>query len=118
MNILLATQLNDDIRSRYLLLELDSFRTQPEAPAVAAYCLLERLPLDEMLVMQQYLDLHGNLMSNYRKRNWNYVEQAIDHLKGKWNQQLDSFYQDLAARTKTYKDHEPEPSWDGIVDRF
>ena len=118
MNILLEPQITPEMRERYLLLELDSFRVTPGGEPIASYCLLDRLDLGEMLVMQQYLDLHGNLMPNYRQRNWNYVEQAIDHLRGRWNRQLDSFYDTVLQRIKDMQNSEPSMDWDGVIDRY
>lgn len=118
MNILLASNITDDIRHKYLLLELDSFRLAPGSDPIPAFCLLDQVPLNEMLVMQQYLDLHTNLMPNYRKRNWPYVEQAIEHLMGRWDNQLDSFYKDVLDRVQEFKQQAPDQNWDGIIDRF
>lgn len=118
MNILLETAITDEIRDRYLLLELDSFRLSPHSNPLPAYCMLEPLPLDQTLIMQQYLDLHQNLILNYRQRNWNYVEQAIEHLMGKWNHQLDSFYSDLLQRVIELKMQDLDDAWDGIIQRY
>lgn len=118
MNILLETAITDEIRDRYLLLELDSFRLSPDGDPLPAYCLLEPLPLDQTLIMQQYLDLHQNLILNYRRRNWNYVEQAIEHLMGQWNHQMDSFYSDLLKRVKALKMQDLDDTWDGIIQRY
>lgn len=118
MNILLESQVTTDMRSRYLLLELDSFRTSPDAEPMPAFCLVDKMPLAEMLVLEQYLDLHSRLMPNYRQRNWPYVEQAIEHLMGRWDRQLDSFYQDLLDRVQAHKHQAPDHDWDGVIDKF
>jgi hypothetical protein len=118
MNILLEPQITPEMRQRYLLLELDSFRVAPQGDPIASYCLLDRLDLSEMLVMQQYLDLHSNLMPNYRQRNWNLVNQAIDDLRGRWNCQLDSFYDTMAQRVKELQNDDPPQDWDGVIDRY
>jgi hypothetical protein len=118
MNILLGPQITDDIRDRFILLELDSFRTAPASDSVTAYCLIEQISIGEMLVMQQYLDLHRNLMPNYRQRNWNYVEQAIEHLMGRWDNQLDSFYSDMLIRVQALKSQDLDDTWDGVLDRY
>lgn len=117
MNVLLSTQITDEIRERYMLLELDSFRKSISDEPVTAYALIEQVSMTEMMVMGQYLDLHKNLMRNYRMRNWNYVEQAIGHLKGKWNQQLDSFYSILLDRVENLRVQRLEDSWDGVIDK-
>jgi len=117
MHIILETEITDEIKQKYILLELDSFRFTADSQPVTAYCLVEQLDLNELLVMQQYLDLHGNLMSQYRNRHWDYVEQAIQHLLGRWNNQLDSFYRDLLTRVHLLRDQTLDQSWDGVIDR-
>lgn len=117
MHIILQTEITNEIKQKYILLELDSFRFTADSEPVTAYCLVEQLDLNDMLVMQQYLDLHDNLMSHYRQQHWHYVEQAIEHLMGRWNNQLDSFYQDLLARVNHLRDQTLSKSWDGMIDR-
>jgi len=117
MNIVLETQVTSDIQNKYILLELDSFRFAQDLQPIKAYCLIEKLPLNEMIEIQQYIDLHHNLISNYRRRNWNYCEQAMEHLMGKWQQQLDTFYEDLLQRVQTHKVSGVADDWDGIIQR-
>lgn len=117
MNILLETQITPDMRDKYLLLELDTFRTGPGPDTVTAWCMIDPKDPDGMVTMDQFIDLHSNLMPNYRQRNWNYVEQAIEHLLGRWDGQLDSFYSDLQSRVTSLRESDPDQDWDGIIDR-
>jgi hypothetical protein len=34
---------------------------------------------------------------------------------GKWNGEVDSFYTEIDARVKAYKDQDPGPDWTGII---
>jgi hypothetical protein len=117
MNIILDTQITPEIREKYLLLELDTFRTSPESPTVTAWCLVDPSDPDDMTTMDQFKDLHDNLMPSFRKRHWEYVNQAIDHLHGRWDGQLDSFYDDLLARVQHLRHSDIDPDWDGTIDR-
>ena len=42
------------------------------------------------------------------------IEQALDHLKSKWGNQLDSFYDILSDRIGKYKDTDLS-NWDPVV---
>lgn len=117
MNIIIESDITPEIQEKYILLELDSFRVPDTDTPVAAYCVLEPLGLEEMATVEQFRDLHSNLMPNYRKRNWDYVEQAIEHLMGRWDGQLDSFYSTLLSRVDDLKDKTLDQSWDGAIDR-
>jgi hypothetical protein len=65
--------------------------------------------------LESFVELHNNLMAEYRKRNWNYVEQAIEHLQGRWKCELDSFYKEMLERVNKLKDIDLPENWNGIV---
>lgn len=117
MNIMLDSQITDELKQRYLLLELDSFWLPGHESPVAAFCVLDPLSPDQMIDSQQWIDLHGNLMHNYRAQNWNYVEQATEFLLGRWQGQLDTFYHDLNHRVQDLRQQTLDASWDGVIDR-
>lgn len=110
-----SKSITDDIRSKYILLELDQFYFPDTAQIDTAYCLVEHTPVTEMFSVDQYLDLHNNLIKNYRERNWKYCEDALEHLTGRWNKELDSFYQVINERVTYFKDNDPGDDWNGII---
>ena len=65
--------------------------------------------------MNHFHDLHTNLMVEYRKRNWKYCEDAMEHLQGKWNGDLDTFYTELSARIQRLKTESLPDHWSGTV---
>lgn len=116
MNIILGDQARAEVNEKYVVLTLDTMRLPNRQEPVTAYCVLEQLPLSEMFTVQQYQDLHENLMRNYRLQNWNFCIQALEHLRGKWRQELDSFYDDLESRVRTYMVSSLPKDWDGVRD--
>jgi hypothetical protein len=118
MNIILGRPSEPEITEKYILLELDSFRLTEGGEQVPSFCVLENFAVNEMLQMQQYIDLHANLMNEYRKQNWSFCEQAIEHLMGRWQNQLDSFYTTLLERVNQLRDRQLDESWDGAINRF
>ena len=70
-----------------------------------------------MAQLDQWQDLHENLLAEYHGRNWRYCEDAIEHLMGRWNGVLDSFYNEISGRISQYKVQDPGKDWDGIIDR-
>jgi hypothetical protein len=107
----------DEVREKYTLLELDTFYFADADKTSIAYCLVENTPITEMFSMEQYLELHKNLMKNYRLKNWKYCEDALEHLTGKWNKELDTFYNEISRRVSEYKDINLAADWDGTVRR-
>ena len=116
MNIIFGTNEAEQLREKYIVLELDTIAIQNREPIVA-YCIIENMPLDNLSKAEPYIKLHSDLMVNYRKKDWNYCEQAIEHLRGFWGDDTDTFYDSLLVRIKEYQQNEPDDSWTGIVAR-
>lgn len=117
MNILLGDDKLADYKERYILLALDKFKIAGHDEPVQSYCLVETIPVEELALTASWKELHENLITNYGKRNWDYCEQAIEHLMDKWNGELNSFYLDLDGRIKSYKKQEPGPDWTPVINR-
>lgn len=117
MNIILGEDRIADVSEKYIVLPLDSFLVAGHPDPVRSYCVLADLSIADLMQIESLRDLHQNLIKNYGLRNWNYCEQAMEHLLGKWNGQLDSFYRDLADRVQIYKQEDPGPEWTPAIQR-
>lgn len=114
MNIIFGTDEAEKLHDKYIVLELDTVTIRSSNP-ITAYCIVENLPLEEFSKVDVFKKLHTDLMENYRKRNWDFCIQAIDHLLGFWGKQVDSFYEILKNRILGYKENEPDDNWTGII---
>jgi len=115
MNIIFGDNVAELAREKYTVLELDTFLIQDRDQIATAYAVVEKIPLQEMATLDRYQDLHHNLVKEYRKRNWEYCEDAIKHLQGRWNTELDTFYSDLYDRVQGLKSQSLDDSWTGFV---
>ena len=114
MKIILATQ--EDIKpvqERYLVLELDTFRIKGNE--IPSWCIIDAgdIGLSEMTELAHFKEQHENLIRNYKKGDLNFVEQMLEHLKGKFGGNVDSFYTELYARTQQPK---TDP-WDPVIEK-
>lgn len=114
MNIIFGINEVNQLRGKYIVLELDTVTIKSSNP-ITAYCVIENLPLDELSRVDNLKKIHEELMENYRKRNWNFCIQAIDKLTGFWGTQIDSFYEILRNRITGYIESEPDESWTGVI---
>lgn len=114
MNIILGEEQAQALADRYTILSLDTFLIKGQI--VRSFCVVENLPITEMPTLDICRELHENLMTNYALRNWNYCEQAIDYLMGRWNRELDTFYLDLARRIQDCKQR-PQDDWTPVITR-
>ena len=115
MNIIFGDNVAELAREKYTVLELDTFLVNGQT--ATAYAIVEKIPLLEMTTLSHYQDLHENLMREYQKRNWNYCEDAIGHLQGRWGTDLDSFYSELYQRIQNLKTQSLSDDWTGAIPR-
>ena len=114
MNIIFGDSVNT-IPDQYTVLELDTFCTVNSDNTVTAYCIVEKMALNEFATMESYKKIHADLIDAYRNQHWNYCEQAIDGLIGKWSGELDTFYIDLLNRVKQHKENGVSLDWSAVI---
>jgi len=107
-----------EIPNSFTVLELDTFRMVKENRTDTAYCVVEKIPLTEFAMLDAYKKIHADLVQYYRQRQWEYCENAIEGLMGRWNGELDTFYSDLLRRVIGYRENEPPADWDGTLLRI
>ena len=117
MNIILGRENIEQAQEKYTVLELDTLIINGAADPVTAYCLIEQVPIDQIAGIDRFRELHNNLMKNYRLRNWKFCEDAIEHLRGQWGGELDSFYTEMNQRISHLKKEVLTPQWNGIIDK-
>ena len=116
MHIILGDQITKEITDKYIVLELDRFQITGRDHAVSAYCLVENVPIAELPQAEEFRDLHANLVRNYRLGNWKFCEDALEHLEGRWNGEVDSFYHELSLRITNLRDQQlDDTSWDPAI---
>jgi hypothetical protein len=59
--------------------------------------------------------LHENLIKNLALKNWDFCEQAIEQLMGKWGGELDTFYEDIRSRVNRLKTLTLDDSWTPVI---
>lgn len=116
MNIIFGDALNH-VPNNYTVLELDTFRLPPDGALRTSYCVVDTVPLTDFPMMEALVKVHTDMMQAYRDQNWDYCEHAIAGLTGKWNGELDSFYNNLYQRVVDFKVNPPTANWTGVIDR-
>lgn len=115
MNIIFGDNIAELAREKYTVLELDTLVMSGQDKTATAYAIVEKIPLSEMPTLDRFKDLHHNLMKEYRKRNWKFCEDAIGHLQGRWNTELDTFYSELYERVQSLKTQSLDDAWAGMI---
>lgn len=115
MHIIFGEEHLDQFKDRYTVLPLDVFRFPGQEQSIKSYCVIEMIPIDEIMNTKQYVDLHHKLMENYSQKNWKFCEDALEHLVGKWNSEIDSFYHEISNRIKQFKESDPGEDWSPVI---
>lgn len=105
----------EELRTKYTVLELDTFRIISENKIITAYALIGNIPINEIHRIDEFKDLHHNMMQNYKRQNWKYCEDAIEHLASAWNGELTTFYDAVSRRITDLKTQNLPSDWDGTL---
>lgn len=117
MQIIMGKQIADQIGDKYIVLELDQFRFGTEVTPAFAVLDASNIPLGEMQEIPKWVEHHNKLMSNYRKQNWDFCEQMIEHCQTRWGGELTSFYTEMYTRIQELKTQKLPMDWDGVLQR-
>jgi len=112
MNIVLEPNLTDEVRDKYMLVELDTLQYD-DGQAIKSYGVVtkDEITLQDFQNIQMYVDLHNNLIKNYRLKNWKFCEDSLDHLRGKFRGEFDSFYDIMTERVQQLKALDLPSDW-------
>lgn len=116
MHIIFTDEI-DSLSEKYTVLELDTFRFASTGQEHTAWAVVESIPLTEFALIETYQSLHHNLIQEYRKQNWEYCRDVIQALTGKWNGELDTFYEELLKRIAIFEADPPTSEWTGVLER-
>ena len=98
MNIILGEEVAKELQEKFTVLELET--VNKNGVDVKAYCVVpsSSIPLTELPQLKQWTNLHADLITEWNKKNYAFCLDAIEHLKGKFKGELDSFYDSIKQR--------------------
>jgi hypothetical protein len=117
MLVVFGKETANKLKDRMTILELDTFMQEGLNEPVTAYAVIEMedIPLQELPQLENMTILHNTMWVEYRARRFNFCEQAMEHLRGKWKGTLDSFYDEFESRIQTLKKSQLDENWSGII---
>lgn len=117
MNIIFGKLNADQLKDKYTVLELDRICLTETGSTETAYCVVENINLDQIPMIQSMQNLHQDLIIKYQTRNWTTCVEIIKRLRGFWNGELDSYYDNLEQRVRDLIDCPPGPDWTPVLQR-
>lgn len=117
MQVIFGQQQKELLGDKFTLLELDTFNQSGLTEPVTAYAVmgLNDIALSDIPQMANFVIMHNTMLKEYKARNWSFCFQALEHLKGKWNKQLDSFYEIFENRIRELETALLPNDWNGII---
>lgn len=106
----------NQLRSKYLVLELDTLQF-PDGKTMPSYAVVDRehIPLHEAVMLEHLNNLHQELITVYRNKNWNRCDEIIESLRGNFRGEMDSFYDVLSKRISTLRRSGVADDWTGNI---
>ena len=83
----------EKLKNNYTVLELETF--VKENKSVTAYCIVDQVSIAELPTLENSKNLHGKFIEEYKKGNASFCNDLYPFLKGKFNGELDSFYDSI-----------------------
>jgi hypothetical protein len=114
MNIIFGNNLDKKL-DNYTLLELDTFYNPGTQETTTAWCVLEKILLQDFSSLDSWKQTHQDFMRCYRNQEWNACKEAIKLLKGQWDGELDSFYEIMNHRIEELESQTLPHDWSGII---
>lgn len=124
MNIVFGEEQRAEIADKHITLELDTLRLVKDgipvegAKDITIYGVIGPgdIPVMSLPGIDKMVELHEGLLRNYKLQNWDYCEQALDHLRGQWTVVVDEFYKQLSHRIVDLKIDTPK-DWTPVLDK-
>lgn len=116
MNIIFADKEIEEMRKRYLLLELDTFKF-PTGQTIPAYVVVENLPVEKISSVATFVNEHQALLDHYKNRNWTECKNSLAKLMGAFGADVDTYYQTMHNRINGFMEEEPHGDWSYIIEK-
>lgn len=112
MQIIFDPNLAKELEDRYAVLELDTIMQPEMTEPITLYAVIEHITLEDIIELANLRELHKQMLCHYKSSEWHLVPHAIEPLMGKWNGELDTFYQSVLDFSEECA--KLNKTWDGI----
>ena len=112
MNIIFDEKLTEEIKNRYIVLELDTVKQSSMIKPITLHAIIEYPTIDNFFKLEELIEQHRTMVYQYKN---NHCDDAVFNayaLKGSWNGELDEFYEHVIEFCKSLQ--KQNQVWDGI----
>lgn len=101
MEIIFGRENAEKLREKYTVLDLET--VEKDGVSLEVFCLIpaDKISLSEMPTLDGWVKLHHEFLNGYHTKQYDYCLQCIEHLRGKFGGEVDTFYDEIENRIKT-----------------
>jgi adenylate cyclase len=112
--IVLGSITAERVKGEYFTLELDCIAVKGKKEGVTIYTVFYNPPEPELAEWKHNKEIHELMLEYYRKQEWNKAIALVDTLKGKFDGQMDHYYDLWLERIEEMKAANLAADWDGV----
>lgn len=119
MHVIFGKENVKEFEDKFVVMPLDKIKAKGSDTIVEVFCVIPatKVPLQEIALLEKLKNMHVALMQEYTRQNWNFCFDAIGHLRGKFNGELDTFYDELENRISKLQAENLSAEWDGVYEQ-
>ena len=112
--IVLGPVTAERLGNEYFTLELDCIAVKGKKDGVNIFTVFYNPPEGKMAEWLHNKQLHSMMLDYYRKQEWKKAEALIETLKGKFDSQMDHYYELWLERIEEMRAANLPADWDGV----
>ena len=98
MNIIFGRENAEELRQKYTVLDLET--VEKDGVSLEVFCLIpaDKIGIPDKPQLENWVKLHHEFLEGYKKKEYNYCRQCIEHLRGQFGGEVDTFYDEILRR--------------------
>jgi adenylate cyclase len=112
--IVLGPVTAERVKSDYFTVELDCIAVKGKKEGVTIYTVFFNPPAGKIMEWETDRHMHMDMLAAYRRQDWNTAVQLVHYLKGKFDGQMDHYYDLWLERIEEMRAAKLPKDWDGV----
>ena len=99
MEIIFGRENAEELRKKYTVLDLEEIAVE-DGRMLEVFCLIpaDKIKLQDISTLSRWTIVHNEFLAGYKKKEYDFCRQCIEHLKGQFGGEVDTFYDEILRR--------------------
>jgi hypothetical protein len=102
MELIFGKDNAEKLKEKYTVLELETVEKEHNGEIVSmdVFCLIpgNKVGMADLPQLEQWIKLHNDFINGYKTKQFDYCLQCIEHLRGQFGGEVDTFYDEIQRR--------------------